>query len=184
MWQPSIKKTCQRKDIKGSAYLQIHPASEKCYFSVKINEVSNDNCIIKRCSVCDEVAQPHGPLFHILPIFPKADVLILNSPSIFQPQTRLFSTFIFLSKSQNVRWAASPHSSSFCEAMKSLWMPNFKFLKLTVISHCQIFQCSHQSDYQIYRQHQISFSHMSAGMIFSSFAIFCPRSSSQCLCST
>lgn len=98
----------------GVAYLQIHPVSEKCYISVKINEVSNwycilncdiviMNCIMKRCSFCDEVAQPHSPFCHIFSIFPKPGVLKLSSPSMIQPQTRLFSTFIFPSKSQNVR---------------------------------------------------------------------------------
>lgn len=54
--------------------------------------------------------------------------------------------------------------------MKTLWMSNFKFLKPTIISHCQVFWFSHQSDYQIYRDHQISFPHRIAGK----FSVFLP----------
>lgn len=50
-------RTCQNEDIRGAAYHQIHSASEKSPFSVKIHEVCNHDFSIKRCSFCDEVAQ-------------------------------------------------------------------------------------------------------------------------------
>lgn len=143
-------RTCQNEDIRGAAYHQIHSASEKSPFSVKIHEVCNHDFSIKRCSFCDEVAQRHqiyGPFFHILQIYPEAgDLIFLLCPaSIFQSQMRLLDTFICLNKSQNIeRWVASSHSSSYCDAIKSLWMPNFKFLKLAVVSDCHMFQFSHK----------------------------------------
>lgn len=87
------------------------------------------NYIIKRYFL-DEVAQPHGPFFHTLPVFPRAALLKLSSPSIIQPQTRQFSTFIFLSKSLNMRrcfasplqqflWWKKPWKSKFCQISAS-----------------------------------------------------------------
>lgn len=179
----------------GVAYLQIHPVSEKCYISVKINEVSNwycilncdiviMNCIMKRCSFCDEVAQPHSPFCHLFSIFPKPGVLKLSSPSMIQPQTRLFSTFIFPSKSQNVRTCCLSPLQQFLWSHENIM--DVKFQVPEAHNHFSlpgilVFTPEWLSNLQ---RPSNQLSSQDCWQIFSLFAIFCPCNSSQCLCST
>lgn len=179
----------------GVAYLQMHPVSEKCYISVKINEVSNwycilncgiviMNCIMKRCSFCDEVAQPHSPFCHIFPIFPKPGVLKLSSPSMIQPQTRLFSTFIFPSKSQNVRRCCLSPLQQFLWSHENIM--DVKFQVPEADNHFSlpgilVFSPEWLSNLQ---RPSNQLSSQDCWEIFSLFAVFCPCNSSQCLCST